>query len=76
MLEEIKKIIIKCTDILPDTNMNEDTNLIIDLNLDSLEIASIVGEIEDKYKIQVENDEMYEIYKMKDIIDLLQKKRG
>jgi acyl carrier protein len=74
MLEEIKKIIFNCTEISPDTDIREDTNLIIDLNLDSLELASIVGEIEDKYEIQVENDEMYESYNIKDVITLLQKK--
>ena len=52
MLEELKKIICEYVDVKPE-NIKEDSRFIEDLGFSSYDFMSLVGELEDKYDIEV-----------------------
>ena len=52
MLEELKKIICEYVDVKPE-NIKEDSRFIEDLGFTSYDFMSLVGELEDKYDIEV-----------------------
>ena len=52
MLEELKKIICEYVDVKPE-EIKEDSRFIEDLGFTSYDFMSLVGELEDKYDIEV-----------------------
>ena len=52
MFEELKKVICEYVDVNPE-EIREDSRFIEDLGFTSYDIMSLVGELEDKYDIEV-----------------------
>ena len=52
MFEELKKVICEYVDVNPE-EIREDSRFIEDLGLTSYDFMSLVGELEDKYDIEV-----------------------
>ena len=50
-------------------------SLVEDLNLDSLTIVDVVLDIEDKFKIKIEETEMQSVLTVKDLMDLVVRKQ-
>lgn len=69
MKERIIKILGRYTDINED--ITESTS-IYDLGLNSLDIATFVGDIEEEFDCEIEEEKMPEIEKLGDIIRLLE----
>lgn len=62
-----------------DVEINENTNLAIDLGVDSLDMALIVGRLEEEFDIKIANEDTIGIRTVKDIVakvEELQKKEG
>ena len=57
-----------------DVEVNEDSGLVEDLYLDSLEQVEMLFEIENAFSISISDDEAREFKKVKDIIDIIQVK--
>ena len=65
MFEEVKEIIKKYTETEPIT---EDSVLTEDLDLTSLDVVSIVGDFEDRFDIEVDDEEILDFTTVGDIV--------
>ncbi len=72
-VEAIAKIIEDIADI-PLDEISEDSHMMDDLNLSSLEIMSIVGDVEIKFSIKISEDELLSISTVGDLAEAVQKK--
>lgn len=72
MLERIISIIANRLKISSDT-INKDTN-ILELDTDSLDVISIVMEIEQSFSVHIEDEEIVDIRTPKDIEEIVIKK--
>ena len=60
MKEEIIKIIAGVAEV-PEESINLKTNLIADLDLESLDLVTLVSEIENKYQLEIPDKEIKKI---------------
>ena len=75
MFEEIKKLLVECAHV-DENEVTLDANLKKDLGIDSLYAAELTLELEEYYGIAIEWEEMLEVYTVKDVVDLIEKKVG
>lgn len=73
ILEKIKELIFDVTG-KSDIEVKEDSDLINDLGLSSLDLIAIIGEIEDHFNISVEDDDMVSLRTAKDLIYYIESK--
>ena len=70
MKEEIIKIIAGIAEV-PENSINENTNLLADLDLESLDLVTLISEIETKYELEIPDKEIKKIQTVGDIINYL-----
>ena len=70
MKEEIIKIIADVAEV-PEESINLKTNLIADLDLESLDLVTLVSEIENKYQLEIPDKEIKKIQTVEDIVIFL-----
>lgn len=74
MLDKIRNILTEYADIKG--NITEETNLINDLGLSSLDLVSIIVAFEDEFDIEIPDRKLSEIITVGDIICLLKEEYG
>jgi acyl carrier protein len=57
-------------------NMSDGTNLREELGLDSVDVVSIVSQIERRFRIRLTHQELEKLVTVGDVLDLLQSKIG
>lgn len=74
IFEQLKEIIY---DYLGDDEIeiNEDSNFIDDIGLSSLDMISIIGQVEDTFEIEVEDKDMLNIKTMSDAVEYIIEKK-
>lgn len=70
MKEEIIKIIANIAEV-PEESINENTNLLADLDLESLDLVTLISEVETKYELEIPDKEIKKIQTVGDIINFL-----
>ncbi len=70
MFEELKEIICQYVDVEED-KITEDARFMEDLGFNSFDFMSLVGEVEEKYDIEVEEREVVQIRTVKDAMDYI-----
>jgi acyl carrier protein len=75
IVEEVKCIIEEISDI-PQEEMDNDSSMIDDLDLSSLEVMSIISDIERKYSIKIAESEMLSISTIEELVDIILNKLG
>ena len=70
MLEELREIICQYVDVDAE-KITEDARFMEDLGFNSYDFMSLVGEIEEKYDIEVEEREVVQIKTVKDAMDYI-----
>ena len=70
MLQEFKEIISQYVDVDED-KITEDARFMEDLGFNSYDFMSLVGEVEEKYDIEVEEREVVQIKTVKDAMDYI-----
>ena len=70
MLEEFKEILCQYVDVAPE-KITEDSRFMEDLGFNSYDFMSLVGEVEEKYDIEVEEREVVQIKTVKDAMDYI-----
>ena len=60
MFEDLKEIICEYVDVAPET-IKEDSRFIEDLGFNSYDFMSMVGEIEEKFDVEVEEREVVNV---------------
>ena len=73
MKEEIISLIASVLEI-PKENIKEDTNLVNDLELESLDLVDLIAAFENKYEIEILDKDIKTLQTVKDIIDYIEKK--
>lgn len=75
MLDDIKEIMLRYTDVDPDT-ITEDSRLAEDLNLTSFSLMCIMGDIEAELGIEIDETLLVDIYTVGDVIKYLETIQG
>ena len=70
MKEVLIKIIASVAEV-PVESFNFNTNLIADLDLESLDLVTLVSEIENKYELEIPDKEIKKIQTVEDIVNFL-----
>ncbi|MDR1939445.1 MAG: acyl carrier protein [Clostridiales bacterium] len=68
MFEEIKDTISKQFKV-DKSKLTRDTNILSDINADSLDLIDLLMKLEDKYGVQIKDDELEKIKTIGDIED-------
>ena len=55
-------------------NLDDDKNLRTDLGLDSVDVVSIVSQVERRFRIRLSQQDLEKLVTVGDVLDLLQKK--
>lgn len=74
MLEELKEIICSYVDVKPE-QITEGSRFIEDLGFNSYDFMSMIGEIEERFEIEVEEREVINVKTVADAIAYIQKLR-
>ena len=72
MFEKIKEIIVDKLNIDDDSFITLDTDLMEDLNADSLDAVEIIMDIEDEFDITVDEEDVENIRTIADIINYIE----
>ena len=55
-------------------NLNEDTDFIKDLEINSANLVDIILDVEDEFKIEIDNDSMEKMLSVKATVEVIQSK--
>ena len=55
--------------------INENTEFLKDLGMSSFDIASLIGEVEEEFDIDVETEDLKDIITIKDLMDYISNKQ-
>lgn len=70
MLEEMREMICQYVEVAPE-KVTEDARFMEDLGFNSYDFMSLVGEVEEKYDIEVDEREVVQIKTVKDAIEYI-----
>ena len=73
ILDKIKEFIVDQLGVDPD-DIQMDTNLMKDLEADSLDAVEIIMAIEDEYDIEIPDEDAQKIKTVKDVIEYIESK--
>lgn len=71
MFKELKEIICEYVDVKPE-EINENSRFIEDLGFTSYDFMSMIGELEDKYDIEVEERDVIQVKTVGDAVKYIQ----
>lgn len=71
IFSEIKRIIVESADI-PEEEINENSLLMDDLELSSLEVLDLIAHLEEVFQICFSEKELRKIISIKDLVDYIQ----
>ena len=70
MFEELKELIWEYVDVNP-SDIKEESRFIEDLGFNSYDFMSMVGEIEEKFDVEVEEREVVNVKTVKDAVEYI-----
>lgn len=73
MYEKICEIILNYVEE-PEGGLTPETKFVDDLAMNSLDIMTMVGDIEDEYDITIETSELRELYTIRELVAFLETK--
>lgn len=71
MLEELRELTKEYTEI----EINMDTKLRTDLGLTSFDLVSLIADVEEKFNVRIEDEDIQNITTVKELIDYIDSKR-
>ena len=74
VLESVKKIIAETLEI-DVKDIKEESNLIADLGMESLDLVDLVVAFEDKYKVTIDDKDVKKLQTVKDIVTYIEAKK-
>jgi acyl carrier protein len=75
VLEEVKGIIVDVLEVDGDV-LTESTNLVSDLDAESLDLVDLVVAFEEKYKVKILDKDIKNLQTVKDIVDYIMSKNA
>ena len=73
LLEEIKEVVVEQLSVNAD-EIKEDSKFVEDLGADSLDVVELVMALEEKFDIEIPDDEAEKIQTVKDVLDYVESK--
>ena len=70
MYEKICEILLNYVEE-PDSGLTPDTRFVDDLNMSSLDIMTMIGDVEDEYDVEIETSELRSIYTLAELAEYL-----
>lgn len=70
MFEQIREVILEYVDV-PKDSITPNTKFMADIHMNSLDIMTMVGELEDAYDITIETEDLNTIFTIQDLIDYI-----
>lgn len=75
MIDDLKEIITPYTENKDALNsINEDTDFLVDLKINSANLVDIILDIEEKFNIEIDNDSMAKMLNVKATIAIIEEK--
>lgn len=71
MFEEFKQILVEKLEIDGDL-IKPESNLVNDLGINSIELADLIFVFEDKYNIEIDDDDIQRFLTVQDVVDYLE----
>ena len=75
MFEELKEMICNYVDVEPE-KITPDSKFIDDLGFNSFDFVSLLGEVEEKYGVQVNEEDILDLATVREAIDYIGKLKG
>ncbi len=75
MFEELKELICNYVEVEPD-KITPDSKFVDDLGFNSFDFMSFLGEVEEKYDVHVNEEEITDLATVGDAVDYIGKLRG
>jgi acyl carrier protein len=72
---KVKDVLVESLDV-EEEKITMDSNLIDDLDIDSLELVDLTMEFENEFDIEIEDDQVEKIKTVGDIVNLIKEKLG
>jgi acyl carrier protein len=72
---KVKNVLVESLDV-EEEKITMDSNLIDDLDIDSLELVDLTMEFENEFDIEIEDDQVEKIKTVGDIVNLIKEKLG
>ena len=73
MYEKVCEILLNYVEE-PEAGLKPETKFIDDLEMNSLDIMTMVGDLEDEFDITIETSELRELFTLRDLVSFLEKK--
>lgn len=73
MFEKLKEIMLEYVDV-PEESITPETRFLADLAMNSLDIMTMVGELEDEFDIEIPTEDLNDIFTVQDLMDYLAEK--
>ena len=70
MYEKICEILLNYVEE-PDGGLTPDTRFVDDLNMSSLDIMTMIGDVEDEFDVEIETSELRSIYTLAELAEYL-----
>ena len=72
MINKLKEILISTTDVKKDIQIDENTVILRDLGLNSLELIEVVCTVEDEFEISIADKKIRSIVTIGDLIKMIE----
>ena len=70
MFEQIRNAILEYVDV-PKDSITPDSKFMADIHMNSLDIMTMVGDLEDTFDITIETEDLSSIFTIQDLIDYI-----
>ena len=74
LLDDIKEVVVEQLSVSAD-EVKEDAKFVEDLGADSLDVVELVMALEEKFDIEIPDDEAEKIQTVKDVLDYVESKK-
>jgi len=73
IFEKVKKILVEKLSV-NEADIKEDSSLVDDLGVDSLDLVELLMKFEEEFKVEISEEESQKILTVKDIVDFIEGK--
>ena len=73
MFDKIRDVILEYVE-LPKESITPDTRFLADMHMNSLDIMTMIGQLEDEYDITIETEDLSDIFTMQQLVDYIEER--
>ena len=73
MFDKIRDVILEYVD-MPRESITPETTFLADMHMNSLDIMTMIGQLEDEYDITIETEDLSDIFTMQQLVDYIEER--